>query len=140
MAIGEALSILSSILSIAASVKELMATRGATANEALAELGEADDFREALTDPATRQSVLALAQSVISKDLLEQLTREALQCERQHIGDRKRAEGLTDKENANIDAAQCMCGVLRDVKRYNGGDLPDDPLLRDFWRSYRCKT
>jgi len=140
MAIGESLSILSSILSIAASVKELMASHGATAGAAVDQLSGSDGLaREILADPDTREAVLLLAQTVISNDLLDQLTREARKCERNHIGDRKKAKGHTDKDDADIEAAQCMCSVLRDTKRYNGGSLPDSKLLNDYWKSYRCR-
>lgn len=141
MAVGEALSVLSSIFSIAVSVKELMAARGTSATEALDHLSESAEFYETLADPSTRQSVLVLAQSVISPEMLDQLKNEAMQCQRKHIDDRKKArDNFTKKDNADIDAAQCMCSVLRDVKRYNRGRLPDDRQLHDFWISYRCKN
>lgn len=140
MAIGESLSLLSSILSIAASAKELMASRGASAAAAIDQLAESDgSARELLADPDMRTTVLILAQTVISKDLLDQLTREARKCERNHISDRKKAKSHTDKDDADIEAAQCMCSVLRDAKRYNGGSLPNSKLLDDYWKSYRCK-
>lgn len=139
MALEQALSILSSALSIAASVKGLMTSRGVSAEEAVADLAEGADAREALADPAIRDTVLVLAKSVISKDLLEQLQKEALQCQSTYIGDRQKAKGITDKQRATNKASQCMCSVLRDVKFHNNDKLPT-AQLKDFWKTYNCQN
>jgi hypothetical protein len=140
MTIEASLSILSSILSIAVAVKDWMSQRGVSAETAIDQLAERGDeqTREALTQAEIREAVLSVM--VISKDLLEQLTREALECEKKHVRGRKSAKGHIDKKDADIKAAQCICGVLRDVKLYNNRQLPSSRRLQDFWESYGCEN
>lgn len=139
MPVEASLSILSSILSIAVSVKEWMTQKDVTAETAVAQLADRGDnaTREALAQTDVREAVLSLM--VISKDLLKQLEREADACETKHIRARKAADGHIDKQQADINAAQCMCGVLRDIKRYNGRQLPNSDQLKGFWSSYGCE-
>lgn len=139
MAIESSLSILSSILSIAVSVKDWMSQTGTSAETAIDQLSERgnEQTRQALAEADIREAVLSLM--VISKDLLEQLTAEALECENKHIAGRKSATGHIDKQDADIKAAQCMCGVLRDVKRYNNRQLPNGKRFRNLWDSYGCE-
>ncbi len=137
--ISATLSILASVLSIASSVKQIMERRRIGREEALQRfLKEAEDKeRSLLEDPATRLDILEL--TTISEKLLKQLLDEANQCERKHIENRKKSETKIDRDQADIDAAECMCGVLRAIIRYNKRKLPDNGPFKDWWDSYSCK-
>ena len=133
----EAIQILAAILSIAASVRQLAQARKVSKQEALEifrrEASPKD--RELLEDRTTRDAVIEL--QLISQPLLDQLSSEAKDCEDEHIGARKRAKGIGDRKNADVKAAECMCGVLRDIKGYNDETLPSGPF-QNWWTAYSC--
>lgn len=133
-----AVSVLSSILSIAASVRSLRLKFKLSPKEALARfLGKAtQEQKDLLNQPGVEEAVFELM--VISEKLLEQLSREAHECEERHIAARQAAQDLTSKDVADVRAANCMCSVLRSIKKHNGMDLPEKGLLRRFWKSYNC--
>jgi hypothetical protein len=133
------LSILASSLSITRSVTELVQKFGISKEDALARFRKSASKaeNEILDRPGMAGAVLAM--TIISSALLQQLEDEARGCERRHIEDRKNAgEDLGKKEVADIQAHQCMCSVLRAIKRYNKGELPGD-LFKNWWDSYGCQ-
>lgn len=141
--ISASIGILASVLSIAASVKQLVQKRHISKQDALQiYLRQASDKeRKLLQRPDIQAAVLEV--TVISKALLDQLAKEAQECERKHIRERQEADrknNQTDKVRADVNAAQCMCNVLRDIKRYNTGQLPKHGPFLDWWDSYDCSN
>lgn len=136
--VSTAVSVLSSILSIAASIKSLQLKFKLNPKEALRRfLGKASQAeKDLLSQPGIEDAVLELM--VISEKLLEQLSHEAHECEQRHIQARQAAQDLTSKDVADVRAANCMCSVLRSIKKHNGMNLPQKDVLRDFWKSYNC--
>jgi hypothetical protein len=133
------LSIIASILSITRSVRELMQKSQASKEEALAHFRERANKaqKDILDRPGVTAAVLQM--TIISPKLLKQLDDEAKECEQRHITARQdagRDQGKLDQ--ADIDAAQCMCAVLRAIKRYNTGKLPSGDF-QNWWDSYRCQ-
>lgn len=135
----EPISILAAILSIASSVKKLTEDKKMLPQDAL------DLFKK---DVASPQQKAFLADQInvegvistmsISRNLLEQLLREAEECENKHVQGRAAANGIGAKDKVNRSADQCMCSVLRDVKRYNKSKLPSGPY-KAWWDSYGCE-
>lgn len=139
MPIDLSLSLLSSILSIASSVKTLMDARRLTVEAAIAEVYETatDQNKEILRDLTARETILSL--TIISKPLLDQLVREVREYEKEHIKERqKNKASLTKKAIADKIASQNICNVLRDIRIHNGGELPDDANLKNWWTSHSC--
>lgn len=139
--ISASLSILASIIGIAASIKDLMKKRNLEKQEALILYEEEanDKERELLQDVGIRESILDLV--VISAPLLNQLAHEAQNCETKHIEARKVADAAgsqIDKDIADNKAGQCMCNVLRDIMRYNKKEFPDGRQFKNWWDSYGC--
>ena len=133
------LSIIASILSITRSVRELMQKNQASKEDALAlfRKGASKAQKDVLDRPGVAAAVLQLM--IISPKLLQQLEDEASDCEQRHIKARQAAgrdQGKLDQ--ADIDAAQCMCAVLRAIRRYNKDELPSGDL-QNWWDSYRCQ-
>ena len=83
-------------------------------------------------------SLLSIASSV-QQLIAKRLKNEANACESKHVKARKTATTQIDKDQADIDAAQCMCAVLRDLYRYNGKTLPSHGPFKNWWDSYDCK-
>jgi len=134
------LSALASLLSIANSVLKLM-KKGVSREDALTMYRDeaTPQEREIIDDPENRAAILEV--TVISRDLLEQLAKEAKACERKLIAARRRAEEKgrqIDKTEADRRAAQCMCNVLRDIMLYNEKELPEHGPFKRWWRSYGC--
>ena len=134
----DAMSALSSILSIAASVRSLQREFNLNPMEALKRfLGKANPAdRDLLNQPGIKEAVVELL--VISEKLLKQLSREAHECEERHIEARQAAQDQTSKDVADVRAANCMCSVLRSIKKHNGMNLPEKDVLKGFWKSYNC--
>ncbi|MGB0748205.1 MAG: hypothetical protein ACPGO3_05630 [Magnetospiraceae bacterium] len=137
--ISTSLAIFASVMSIAASIKQLMQDRNVPSEEALKLFQETASPKEieVLESPANKSAIIEL--TTISDKLLKQLSKEAQECEDQHIKDRKDAGGKIDEEQAESDAEQCMCSVLRTIKRRNKRQLPPSGPLIDWWESYNCK-
>ncbi|WP_137137948.1 hypothetical protein [Pseudomonas asiatica] len=133
-----AMSVLSSILSIAASVRALELKFKLNPKEALKRfLGTASQSdKDLLSQPGIKEAIIELL--VISKELLEQLSSEAKECEREHIKARRAAKDLTSKEVADIRGSGCMCSVLRSIKKHNGMSLPKEGPFNNWWESYNC--
>ncbi|MGG6351648.1 hypothetical protein [Pseudomonas putida] len=136
--VPNAVSVLSSILSIAASIKSLQLKFNLSPKEALKRfLGKASQAdKDLLSQPGIKEAVVEL--TVISKELLEQLSREAKECEKKHIEARQATEDLTSKEVADIRGSGCMCSILRSIKRHNGMNLPKEGPFNNWWVSYNC--
>jgi hypothetical protein len=133
------LSIISSVLSITRSVIDLAKSGNLSKEDALALFrGRADKHqRDILDRPNITAAILQM--TTIAPGLLQQLDNEARACEVTHIKARKAAgNDEMKKDQADIDAAQCMCSVLRDLKRYNKGQLPAGDF-QNWWDSYSCK-
>jgi len=128
------LAVLASVLSIAASVKSLMRMQKIDNTDAI------EAYRKDATEAERRlideNQTKILEITVISENLLKQLADEAGACEQRHVAARKNATSQIDKEIADIGAAQCMCNVLRAIKRYNKMKLPLS--FEDWWDSYGC--
>ena len=137
-AAAAALSIIASILSITRSVKELMQKNQTSKEDALAlfRKGATKAQKDVLDRPGMSAAVLQMM--VISPTLLQQLDDEAKACEDRHVQGRKEAGGDEAKlDKVGVDAAKCMCEVLRSIKRFNRDQLPRGDL-QDWWDSYRC--
>ena len=136
------MSMLSSILSIASSTKKLMGDRKISSEEAVKEFenNASKSDRQLLSDAQVRSSILSVLEiKVISEKLLSQMAREAQRCEDNHVESREKASSDTDREQADIRAAQCMCKVLRDIRRYNNKTLPvGGDVFKNWWISYGC--
>lgn len=139
--ISASLGILASILSIASSVQQLLAKRS--------ELEREEALEKFIEESATDKEVVLLKQteireavlevSIISEKLMQQLSKEAEACENNHIEARNVAKTQIEKDEADINAAQCMCSVLRDLYRYNKKALPAHGPFKNWWDSYGCK-
>lgn len=133
------LSIIASVLSITRSVIDLAKSGNISMEDALALFrGRANKNQsEILQRPNITAAILQM--TTIATALLQQLDDEARACEAEHIKARKAAgNDQMKKDQADIDAAQCMCSVLRDLKRYNKGHLPSGDF-QNWWSSYGCK-
>jgi hypothetical protein len=133
------LSIIASVLSITRSVIELAKSGNLSIEDALAVFrGRANKSqKDILNRPNITEAILQM--TTIAPALLQQLDDEARACEAAHIKARKAAGNeQVKKDQADIDAAQCMCSVLRDLKRYNKGQLPKGDF-QNWWDSYGCK-
>ena len=99
---------------------------------------DATQAQKAILDrPGAPEAILQMM--VISQKLLDQLDSEAKDCEQRHV--RARQDAGRDQmklSQADIDAAQCMCSVLRDIRRYNKGMLPAGDF-QNWWESYSCQ-
>lgn len=130
----------SAVLSIAASVTQIASNLKIPRAEALQRFEETAsvDDRNILTDPEVRVTVLAL--TVISGDLLEQLSDEIEEAEKDYIEERKKASTIGEKDSARNKAAQIICSALRDIAGHNGGSLPPDDKLSNWFSSYNCQA
>lgn len=137
--VGASLSIFASLMTIIASVRQMMAGGTVSSEEAIQNyLREANpEEREILSDPDMRLAIGQL--TVISDRLLDQLGREASTCEERHVQARRSAQHQIDKDQADVDAGSCMCNVLRDLQRYNSRQLPDHGPFKGWWEQYSCK-
>lgn len=139
--IGEALKSLAPILSIASSIKSLMKSKSLTKDQAFALYLKTatDEHKKLLADPQMQHTAEAVTDSVVSTNLLNQLIEEAYACEAKHIAGRKAAAGdRTAGDRADREGDLCMCHVLQALKKFNGGHLPTDPQLDNWWSSYGC--
>jgi F0F1-type ATP synthase alpha subunit len=128
---------LATLLSIASSIKNLMTQNKISSADALARF-RADANQEERTILSVGTNIDAILKTTaISAPLLSQLAAEARACEEEHIRKRKIASSQIAKDQADIDAAQCMCGALRSILRYNEGKFPD-VLYDNYWKSYSC--
>ncbi|MCS0397881.1 hypothetical protein ND972_13855 [Vibrio diabolicus] len=139
--------ILSSLLSIAASIKKFIQN------------GEAKDFDDAvekyksiatpetlalLNEEDNISSIHGLVNTIISPAVLDQLSEEAYTCEEVYIKNRRDAERNTSKlKGAEIKVKRCVCSTLLTLMKHNGGELPDahDPdkdRLRKLFESHEC--
>jgi hypothetical protein len=133
---ASSLSLLASTLSIAASVKRLLTGEKST-DAAIEEFKKNASKEEVkILDYELIQDAVAKI-SVISQPLLSQLAREAQRCEDNHLHLRENATTQIERDRANIRANECMCTVLRDIKRYNQGVLPGK-IFENWWASYSC--
>ena len=127
---------LATLLSIASSIKNLMTQNRISSTAALARF-RADANQEDQTILSIGTNVDAILKTtIISAPLLSQLAAEARACEEEHVRKRKASSQMA-KDQADIDAAQCMCGALRLILRYNAGKFPD-VLYENYWKSYSC--
>lgn len=138
VAVSTSLSIFSSLMSIAASVKQTIST-GLSSEQAIERyLSEASlAERNLLSDPDVKMAISEL--TTISDRLLKQLEHEALECEDNHIQSRRDAKHQIDKDQADVDASGCMCSVLRTLIRHNGRTLPSHGPFEGWWTQYSCK-
>ena len=135
-----ALAVAASVLSITASIKQLMEGQNLGFSDALDRFTRSANEKdlELLGQQGVEETIHGLTLTIISSRLLEQLSDEADACEKRHIRERKRSKTNLDRENANNRAAQCMCRVLLDIRSHNGGVLPTGPF-ENYWDQYRCE-
>lgn len=134
------LASLASVLSIAASVKDLMTRRGISKEEAIETYRKEttdEEERQLLDNPDIQGGILSIA-DVISEKLLKQLAEEATDCDEDHVNSRKEAKTQHDKRKAAIKASQCVCSVLQDIKLHNDNRLPNGEPFMSLWASYNC--
>ncbi|HEB0655555.1 TPA: hypothetical protein RY214_002261 [Pseudomonas aeruginosa] len=136
--ISSSIAIVASILSIAASVKSLKIRYRLTAKDALARfLGKAsEEEKNLLGQPGIEEAVFELM--IISEKLLEQLSHEAHECEKNHILARQSTKDQLVKDIADIQGSGCMCSTLRAIRKHNKMRLPEHGPFKDWWESYNC--
>jgi hypothetical protein len=127
------------IFSIAVSIKRLMTGNKVDSDNAidLFKATASPRDRDLLSDPIIHASVAQI--TVISEPLLDQLHQEAQSCEDRHLKARQVSTTYMARTTADNDAAQCICSVLRDLRRFNNDELPPDSIFSRWWLSYRCQ-
>jgi hypothetical protein len=136
--IASSMSMLASVLSMASSIKNIMTGRKVDSKTAIGIFKQTASPEEIgiLADADVENSISEVS-NVIAADLLGQLASEAKRCQDRHINDRQAALTQMSTDQADINAALCMCSVLRDIRRYNKGVLPSGPF-KNWWESYSC--
>lgn len=138
-AIATTCSVLSSILSIAASVKQLSSERELSETDALSYFQDEKASvkeKQVLSDHDLRDAVISLM--VIPQQLLDQLHSEAEDCIDTHVRERRRANTKVRRTLADGNAKDCMCSVLRDMMVHNQGKLPRSKEIESWWKAYNC--
>lgn len=133
--VSMSLGILASVLSIAASIKQLI-VQGKSEKEAFAAFvsSASPKDRRFLKTEGIQNAIHEVL--IISPRLLKQLSKEAQDCENRHLEARARAETQIDKDVADTKATECVCNVLRALIKFNGMKLP--PSFESMWKSYGC--
>lgn len=136
-----ALSALSSLLSISASVKSMMNNEKYSFDEAFAyvESNAEQEENYIFKMENIEESVKSLTRGVISERLLFQYSSDAKNCENTHLERLSNTDDVFEKEEIELEAQHCMCSVLRRIVQRNGGKFPNDKILRNWWVSYNCK-
>ncbi|MCP8685954.1 hypothetical protein [Marinobacterium sedimentorum] len=140
---GSTLTIMSSILSIAASVKQLMERERVSANDAVDKYkarASADEIL-LLDEAKNAEHVKALCSTTMTAALLSQLHREAQACEDRYIANRQKAfdsERDADLISAKNQGERCMCNTLKFMMDHNQGRLPDYDEYQNWFDTYNC--
>lgn len=135
------LSALSSLLSIAAAVKTICAEQKVSIEvgfDNYKKTAPDKDTLEFLNSNEVHSAVIAMSKTIISPELLNQISNEAKQCEENHIKERKEANDSIGIERAEKKAERCMCSALKSIKRFNNGELPHGGPYQQWWQSYDC--
>lgn len=140
--IGADLVDLSSILSIALSVKQLGSEDGISYDEALRICEEkADPNQKMLLAQKGAKDVVVKELIYIDDILLDELHSQAKRCVIAQAKALKSAGSNAAKRiMANEDARKCMCLRLIEVMGHNRGRLPDKYNFHRWWKSYGCDT
>ncbi|HEY0921512.1 hypothetical protein [Rheinheimera pacifica] len=140
-------TILSSLLSIAASIKQLIQKGGAKDFDDAVEKYKSTASPETLAllnEEYNINSVYGLVHSIISPAVLDQLSEEANSCEEVYIRNRRDANGDPIRlKGAEKKVKRCVCSTLSTIMKHNGGDLPDangsdKDQLRKLFHSHEC--
>lgn len=130
----QSLSALSDLLSAIVSIKELCISKKLPITEAVKEYQRTTDLPFSQKELET----IVLGVDVISPTLLAQVHSEAQDCEKRHIEARRQAITAEEREQIEIRSMECMCSALRSIKKFNGGQLPANTILLNWWASYGC--
>lgn len=138
-AVLSALSALSSILSAVVSIRQLAKSENIPIPQATEVFMSKHKKHLPKTVNSDNLSRTVMSMTVISDAFLEQLEKEAREHERKHIRDRQLAGSIAELDEANDIAKQRMCHVLRDMKKFNKGVLPEGDEFHNWWISYGCQ-